>query len=286
MKKAIPTIIILLLLAVIGFLMFSYYQLNNSFVSLLEAQEECCFYDDNEEYYYDEEYYDEEYYDEEYEPIGLNAEFYSMIDVYPNKNINNLFPKFLRDVLGLESEEHWKKESGISYHKRNYHDFSSYFNWFFDQPEYLDKETVASEATGFFWSNYFQNFDRSSDNISSMFDEHKSIVYATINKEMYHSLDFDTYVNTLIEVYDQLVLDHYNDHFSNLANDEPEYLSYDDFDALVVPDIVDEWYRYDDEYYMENDVFWLYSFWYRRYKEENIDATYKILKELQAQYAN
>ncbi|HEU4495874.1 MAG TPA: hypothetical protein VFR70_02370, partial [Flavobacterium sp.] len=44
-------------------------------------------------------------------------------------------------------------------------------------------------------------------------------------------------------------------------------------------------YGTEAEYNWKLNAVWIYSFWSRRYKEGNIDEVFKILKEIQSQYA-
>ncbi len=120
-------------------------------------------------------------------------------------------------------------------------------------------------------------FDRSSEGIEDLWSANKVFIYAILTKAKYNKISKT--INDLIAVYDTVV-------------QEPNYKEF-----YAVHNLFEETNAYNAVTY--NEVFlsfpskaivasyannWLFSFWDRRFEENNDQTVYQILKEIQSHY--
>lgn len=128
------------------------------------------------------------------------------------------------------------------------------------------------------------NLDRNGDKLSRFFAVYKNVFFNLCTSEIYYSSELNSYIEMLLNAYN-------------------DYMSFDDYTALMseinqgiysednpvsVDDIIKEVFR---KYHREIEFnlygeSWAYSFWCRRYREQNMKQVYAILQEVNEQYAN
>ena len=112
-----------------------------------------------------------------------------------------------------------------------------------------------------------KSFDRSVENIGNLWHHNKSYIYTFFSKKKYDQLCKGV-VNDLIEVHDTLIAT------PNYAKFYEEYDVSDD-GFLDFPSL---------EYTRSFEYSWPFSFWDRRFSENNAAEVYTVLKEIQDHY--
>lgn len=121
---------------------------------------------------------------------------------------------------------------------------------------------------------------RTTSNIKKIFENYKTIVFAKIDKNLYEQLSINITVKDLLKSYEL---------FRKKVNfQEIENLTFRDdvrkyFTLIAYPDSIIKKYGYPPfpNYGYKS---WLYSFWYRRYLEGNMETVYQILQEIDEHY--
>lgn len=109
-------------------------------------------------------------------------------------------------------------------------------------------------------SNFKANMKRTPENIWKLYNLYKKPVFQLLDKKRYKDLKIDLTVNRLIQAYDYYLKKEYNS-WKNTFHKEIKNITRTDTDTK-----------------------WYYTFWKRRFHEKNEEATYQILKEIQAHY--
>ncbi|MDC6384658.1 hypothetical protein D2V93_02085 [Flagellimonas taeanensis] len=114
-----------------------------------------------------------------------------------------------------------------------------------------------------------KSFDRSPENIGNLWNHNKSHIYTFFSKSKYDELCKQV-VDDLIEVHDSI---------TTKSNYEEFYKMYDVSDDVFLdfPSV---------EYTSSFEYSWPFSFWDRRFAEDNASKVYAILKEIQNHYKN
>ena len=73
--------------------------------------------------------------------------------------------------------------------------------------------------------------------------------------------------------------------YSKAQTESPNYKTYKSVissrvESLLLRKSGDEYFSENDQEYNYKDVVWCYSFWVRRHQENNMEAVYKILKDI------
>ncbi|KAB5492131.1 MULTISPECIES: hypothetical protein [Flagellimonas] len=112
-----------------------------------------------------------------------------------------------------------------------------------------------------------KSFDRSAENIGNLWDHNKSHIYTFFSKKKYDKLCKQV-VDDLVEVYDTITA---------TLNYEEFYRMYDVSDDVFLdfPSL---------EYTSSFAYSWPFSFWDRRFAEDNAAEVYGILEEIQNHY--
>ena len=121
--------------------------------------------------------------------------------------------------------------------------------------------------------NFFKvSLDRSSENLSRLFQLFKMPFYLVVGKEMYHDLKIDDTVNFLVLAHEYFLKNNHQGfvdklqeaHFSGTNSLNNKHSS-----AWILG---------------ESNSSWYYTFWVRRKSEGNADTVFAILKEIQNNY--
>lgn len=136
---------------------------------------------------------------------------------------------------------------------------------------------------------------REPNKILSVFYTYKHLLYKSLSQKNYYKSDLNNYVDILILSYKDI---HTNDDPKNVLiklynNAILDFYDSDYDTAYTIGNIVSEDYNreYRNIYYgngskvRDEDLFWAYTFWARRHKENNVKEVYEILKEVQNHYA-
>lgn len=145
-----------------------------------------------------------------------------------------------------------------------YHDFDEDFGDLDDPDNYAFFEKVSQTA---YLEKKIKTFDRSSENIDNLWALNKSYIYTYFTKSRYDKLCKNV-VDDLIEVHDSVVV---------MPNYKEFYEKYDVSD--------DAFYYFPSvEFTRSFSYTWPFSFWDRRFSENNAPQVYAILKEVQDHY--
>lgn len=112
-------------------------------------------------------------------------------------------------------------------------------------------------------------FDRSAENITNLWKQNKSFIYTFFSKSKYDELCKQV-VDDLIEIHDTLTTTLNYAEFYKMYNVSDDVFL--DFPSL--------------EYTSSFEYSWPFSFWDRRFAENNAPEVYAILKEIQDHYKN
>lgn len=147
-----------------------------------------------------------------------------------------------------------------------YHDFEENYGDLGDAGNYAFFERMNQLV---YIGQKIKSFGRSAESINSLWNHNKSYIYTFFSKRRYDELCKQV-VNDLIEVYDTITAT------PNYAGFYAEYdISDDGFLDFPSP-----------EYTRSFKYSWPFSFWDRRFSENNAGEVYTILKEIQDHYRN
>lgn len=124
-----------------------------------------------------------------------------------------------------------------------------------------------AESNRIYLERKVKNFDRSTENIETLWKHNKAFIYTFFSKNKYDKLCKQS-VNDLITVYDTIVAKpQYTAFYAQYDVSDEEFLSFPS-----------------KEFTSKYEYSWPFSFWDRRFTESNSEQVYSILKEIQQHY--
>ncbi|MBN3581933.1 hypothetical protein JYB64_06000 [Algoriphagus aestuarii] len=220
---------------------------------------------------------------------ALNGYEFFLLDVAQQGNDPKSYPNTLRDeiIAQLQNKEYepayWKKVFAIAFdfvpkleefERANYSAvFSIPFGFLYqeeDFPDLTDTENYSNferESQLIYIALKAQSFDRSSEKVSYFWDQNKVYFYTFFSNARYEKLCKEL-IDDLILVYEEIV---------NTPLHQEFYAKYDvsDEEFLNFPS---------KKFTRKFEYSWPFSFWDRRFREQNDKELIQILKEIQNHY--
>jgi hypothetical protein len=184
-----------------------------------------------------------------------------------NEFIANLIYRYNFDTISKLDDKGYKVYSLSNYYTSGIGNLPSIISWYNRRVlgiNYMKKHLTPNELC---LRYLFTNFRRDSISIKANFNKYKKILYKIIPKEEYKILKIGSIIDDLLDSYKYL----------NKHNQEYLKIQIDGYDILDYP-----YKKNERRENMEKN--WYHSFWYRRYLENNVEITYKILKEIKLHY--
>jgi len=223
-----------------------------------------------------------------------NYEYQRLVDMENEKT--KAFYGFLADKNIFETKYH-----GETYIENICDNIFHYSNFNYDEQNYDDIENINKSISYDFFKGgnydvikdlaesnmlyeYIKNASRSSSQIMEIWTNVKTLVFDKIKKEdLFGESDTETLttLTNLIKSY-QLI--------TNLPNHTDLFEKYD-FEDDELKEKLSSLYNTTtfediDVGYIQDDFYWYFGFWDRRYKEGNSEVVHNILKEIQQHYNN
>ncbi len=150
-------------------------------------------------------------------------------------------------------------------------------------------------------TNKFKTISRDPNSLKNLFKEYKNILFSIITPDIYVSYGFSEHVNDLLLSYSAIKnTPNHEQVFSTLQNDKQCFEDGFEGNSVIIDRCmnrmnnvfmdklekldIDKLKNSDDQYYHMKKIDRLTSFWYRRYTENNSQATFEILLEIQQHY--
>ncbi|MBP4136756.1 hypothetical protein [Flavobacterium geliluteum] len=148
----------------------------------------------------------------------------------------------------------------------------------------------------FFSANFVNDLKKDPDLIIGIFEKHHSLFYSLITRRTYKTFDFDKVVNGLLISYNDIYSSpDYKERLEEIYKIMKFQKGPDDdaknFYSKIEPFTSDEFLLNLEEIrlisgkqFANGDIVWFYSFWARRYNENNINQVYKIINDINNHY--
>jgi len=170
-----------------------------------------------------------------------------------------------------------------------------------EQGENFDEKRgyLQSYLTSYDYSfsvNFVNNLKKDPDLITDMFEEHHRLFYSLITRRTYKIFDFDKVVTGLLISYNDITSSpDYKERLEEIYKIMKFQKGPDDdakkFYSKIEPFMSNEFLLNLEEIrltsgrqFANGDIVWFYSFWARRYNENNINQVYKIINEINNHY--
>jgi len=143
------------------------------------------------------------------------------------------------------------------------------------------------DEKGQYFSFLAYKVSRESNDIAAFFEQHKKTIYKIVSPSFYKLNKLQHTVDNLINVHDEIFsLDSVDNKMTAIISTVKELDSQKKYDYVIryktYSSIISDSLKF--VRLSEKDILWLYSFWTRRYSEENDKVIYQILKEIKAHY--
>jgi hypothetical protein len=236
------------------------------------------------------------YSDDEESDEGDNEEVistYSLASLWENpqddeKIIQDLIVDYINSYLPLDGQ-------GSLEHINQYNNIYNYFGKTTkEEDERLLKLNEDNVEFTFNLSNALKiknKINRDPIIMKSVFYTYKSLLYKSLSQENYYKADVNNYVYILILSYNDIQSHDDSQRILKIMHEKSISKGYGLIDAIKQMISDDYKKEYENIHFgngtkvRDDDLFWAYTFWSRRYNEGNIKEVYDILVEVQNHYS-
>lgn len=219
-----------------------------------------------------------------------------------NQNENSIEPPTaiaFEEVATRHEEDPLTEEQGMIEEMKNILDYLEQGENFDEKRHYISSYLSDHNYKGvndFLSASFVNHLKKNPSLITDIFEKNHNMFYSLITRRTYKKLDFDKVVTGLLISYNDIYsTPDYKERLEEIYKVMKFQKERDDdakkFYSKIEPFTSDEFLLNLEEIrlisgkqFADGDIVWFYSFWARRYNENNINQVYKIINEINSHY--